>query len=92
MLPDNYLYPAVLLRKALGTEKNPCGLCNKKLTKDDDVVELWTGSYKGNNSYTKRFCKKCFMKVILLNFPEMFDIEQFNDLKKEMLINKMEQK
>jgi len=86
----NLLYPAIITGKSSGREKNPCLLCKQKLKKDEEIVELYSSSYKGTTSYTNRFCRKCFMKVILFKFPELFNIKEFEDIRKEIMLNRME--
>ena len=63
------LTPAIYQVKGEKLWRNPCEICNKKFEEGEKVVEIAKGSYDGRMSY-KRFCYKCFMKTLLMNFYE----------------------
>jgi hypothetical protein len=90
---EKYLYPAILIEKATGREKNPCLFCKSRFKEGDSIVELYSSAYKGNISYTNRFCSRCFLKVLMLNFPEL--ISENNSLSKEinkdLILRKLEE-
>ena len=64
--------PAFWLVDASGKEKKACKLCGKRAKKDEHIVELYSSSFKLN--YTNRFCYDCFLKTLILAFPELLDI------------------
>ena len=92
MPQKNMLYPAIYSSvKASGREVNPCLLCKKKVEKDEKIVETYTSSYKGRTSYTNRYHRKCFLKVIAVTFPELLNDECFDDeFKSKVMLLKVE--
>jgi hypothetical protein len=87
---EDMLHPAIFMAKASGHERTLCELCRKKLEKDMPIIECFSSSYKGNHSYTTRFCRKCFTKVIVALLPELFDKKLMAELKKELLVEGLE--
>lgn len=89
------LAPALFCVKASGNEIKPCVVCNERVHKDEKVVEIFTSHFKNNANYTKRFHRKCFLKVLAVNFPELivseiFDKEFLDNIKAELLLSKVE--
>ena len=84
------LTPAVYSIKATGRERNGCIVCDDKIKKDDKIIEIFTSSYGGRANYSNRFHRKCFLKVIAVNFPELMG-ECFDEkFKSKILLMKIE--
>jgi len=83
--------PAIYPVKATGLEKKKCLLCDKKFTKDEKIVELYSSTFRGKNNHSNRFHRKCFLKIMALNFPEILNEDCFDkEFKSEILISKVE--
>jgi hypothetical protein len=88
----NMLYPALFIVKASGKEKKHCLVCNEKFKEDEKIVELYSSNFKGKTSYSNRFHRKCFLKAIAVNFPEILNEDYFdNEFKSQILISKVEE-
>ena len=86
------LSPAIFSVKATGLEKKRCILCNERFKKDQKIVELYSSNFKGRTSYSNRFHRKCFLKAIATNFPEILNEDYFDsEFKSQILISKVEE-
>jgi hypothetical protein len=86
-----HLYPAVLIGEASGRERNPCLFCNEGFKEGDKIISLFSSSYKNNTSYTNRFCHRCFLKVLLLNFPTLITDGDnlYKEINKDLILRKL---
>lgn len=89
---EDMIKPAIRICKATGQERTACLCCGVRdgkgfcgFKKGDNIVELFSSSYKGNTSYTNRFHYNCFLKVLAFNFSEIFD----DEIRKEIIIQKL---
>ena len=89
---EQVLSPAMFIVEATGLEKKHCLVCNEKFKKDEKLIELFTSEFRGKKNYSNRFHKKCFLKVIAVNFPEILNEDCFDkEFKSEILISKVEE-
>lgn len=83
------IQPAIWEVKGEKLWRNPCEICNKKFEEGERVVEVFKSAFKGSMSY-KRFCYKCFMKALLMNFYEGLNDNQIKEeVVKELAMNKI---
>ena len=73
------LEPALQIKDANGRERLRCIVCKHKAKKGDSLVEL----------YGSRFCRNCFIRTILHNFPELLDDNFINKMRKEVVIDNL---
>jgi hypothetical protein len=81
------LQPAIWIGESDGFRKK-CKICEGKIDKGEQMVELISSSYNGSYTYANRFHKRCFMKTILSIFPEIFN--ELKGIKKEIMLNELE--
>ena len=86
-IDENILKPALYRCEASGREQKSCLCCKKKFVKEEEIVELFSSSFKGKTNYAKRLHLKCFLIAIGLNFPEIFDIKE--KIQKEIILRKL---
>jgi hypothetical protein len=83
----SFLQPALYVCNASGKERKGCHLCKKAIKKDEKIIEIVCGAYRGRMNFSRRFCYNCFIKVLLHIFKDDFENTQ---IKREVLLENLQ--